>query len=347
MTAIETYPECLRRPDAGGYIQTRTDQTEARYRTRFAGMIRTLCKQKPRMAADAHSLATDLSERAWQYAANTLKQYHATIRQNLRDRWDDGSIIPDEIEEIDALLRAQQPAPRKQKPRQARTSAGRAKSARPEQIAAIASVLLIDPTPIRQIAAAMLEHGVNLATRPGEFLTIKRDPRGRFWVRSAKYSLSNRRGLQAARTVPIDDYEPREIAELQVIADMIAAERSNGATTPKLLRRCQRAIRLARKDVGGRSRKIAAYTVRHQSRANLAAMDMTPGEIAVIMGHASAGTAQSHYAPARRAWRGMANRTPPAVDAALVAMVRPTHRSRGWDVGRANMTVPGPKFGQF
>ncbi|MHA6730187.1 hypothetical protein [Devosia sp. A369] len=344
MTAIETYPECLRRPDAGGYVQTRTKRTEARYRTRFAGMIRTLCKQKRWASADAHDLATDLGERAGRYEENSLKQYHGAIRQNLRDHWDAGSIAQDEIEEIDALLRAQRPAPRKKKPSQARTSACRAKSVRPEQIAAMVSILLIDPTPIRQIAAAMLEHGANLATRPGEFLTIKQDPEGRFWVRSAKYSETNRRGLQPARVVPTDDYEPAEIAELQCTADMIAAERAHGATTAKLLRRCQRAIRLARADVGGRSRKIAAYTVRHQARANLAAMAMAPEEIAVIMGHASAGTAQSHYAPARRAWRGMANRTPPAVDPVLVAMVRPAHPSRGWEVSRTKAPEPGLKF---
>src|SRR5690606_35544798 len=113
MTAIETYPECLRRPDAGGHIQTRTNRTEARYRTRFSGMIRTLCKQKRWASADAHDLATDLGERAGRYEENSLKQYHGAIRQNLRDHWDAGSIAQDEIEEIDALLRAQRPAPRK------------------------------------------------------------------------------------------------------------------------------------------------------------------------------------------------------------------------------------------
>ena len=344
MTTIETYPECLRRPDAGGRVQTRTKRTEARYRTRFAGMIRTLCKQKRWASADAHDLATDLGERAWLYEENSLKQYHGAIRQNLRDRWDEGSIAQGEIEEIDVLLRSQQPAPRKKKPSEARTSAGRAKSVRPEQIATIVLVLLIDPTPIRQITAAMLEHGVNLATRPGEFLTIRQDPLGRFWVRSAKYSKANRRGLQPARMVPTDDYEGWELTELQGIAALIATERVNGATTQSLLRRCQRAIRLARKEVGGRSRRVVAYTVRHQARANLAAMNMSAEEVAVIMGHASAATAQSHYAPARRAWHGMANRTPPAVDAALVAKVRPAHPSRGWGVSRTKAPRPGSKF---
>ena len=267
------------------------------YRKRFAGMIRTLRKKNRWMSADARDLAADLCKRAEQYEENSLKQYHGAIRQNLRDRWDDGSIAQEKIGEIDALLRSQVPAPCKKKPSQARTSAGRAKSIQTEQIAAIVSVLLIDPTPIRQIAAGQLEHGVNLATRPGEFLTIWQDPSGRFWVRSAKYSEANRRGLQPVRMVPTDDYEGWELSELRGIAALIATERADGATTQSLLRRCQRAIRLARQEVGGRSRRVVAYTVRHQARANLAATGMRPEEIAVIMGHASAGTAQSIMPP--------------------------------------------------
>jgi len=305
----------------------------SRYRTRFTGMIRTLCRTKRWISADAHDLALDLRARGSVYSENSLKQYHCAIRQNLRDRWDAASVTQQEVEDIDALLRSQTPAPRKTKVKQLRTSAGRAKSVRPEQIAAIVSVLLADPTPIRQIAAAMLEHGVNLATRPSEFLSIERDLFS-FRVRSAKYSETNRRGLQAMGILPTDDYEPGQIAELQDITEIIVAERTSGATTEKLLRRCQRAIRLARQQVGGRSRRVTAYSVRQQSRANLVAMGLNPEEVAVIMGHASSGTAQSHYAPARRAWCGIANQTAPAIDADLVARVRPARRTRGWGVER-------------
>jgi hypothetical protein len=334
LTVTETYPECLRRPDTGGHVQTRTPETEDRYRKRFAGMIRTLCRQKRLASADAMDLAVDLGDRSTHYTANSLKQLHAAIRQHLRDRWNDGSISHEEVKDIDAVLRSHRSAAAKARPSAARTSARRAKSVKPEQIAAIVSMLLVDPTPIRQIAAGMLEHGVNLVTRPSEFLSIMQGSDSRFYVRSAKYSESNERGLQPVRLVPTDDYEPWEFTELQCIAGLIAAERANGATTQKLLRRCQSAIRLARDEVGGRSRRVTAYTVRHQGRANLAAMGLAPEEVAVVMGHASAGTAQSHYSPARRAWRGMAQRTPPVVDAALVAMVRPAHPSRGWSAER-------------
>jgi len=332
----DIYPACLRRPNAGGHVQTRTATTERRYRARFDGMIKTLCREKHWTEADARDLADDLGERAFRYTRNTLAQYHAAIRQNLRDRLDQGSITPGEVVVIDAILQAQDPVSRSNKCKLPQTSARRARSASPEQIAAIVAALLRDPTPIRQIAAGMLDYGVDLATRPSEVLTLRFDASGNLWVKSRKHSETNGRALQPVRQVPIDNLAPFEIAELRDLAALIAAERANGAKTHKLLRACQRAIRVARAEVAGRSRRITAYTARHQARANLVAMGLTPEEVAVIMGHASTATAQSHYAPARRAWKGMTGARPPVVDPDLVAMVRPIHPSRGW-----SHTAPG------
>lgn len=326
----DIYPACLRRPNAGGHFHIRTAKTEERYRARFSGMIKTLCRQRHWTEADARDLADDLGDRASRYTRNTLAQYHAAIRQNLRDRIDRGSITLDEVVVIDAILQAQDPVSRSNKCKLPQTSARRTRSASPEQIAAIVAVLLRDPTAIRQIAAGMLDYGVDLATRPSEFLTLRFDPSGNLWVKSRKYSETNGRALRPARQVPTNNLAPFEVAELRDLAALIAAEHAKGATTQRLLRACQRAIRLARAEVVGRSRRITAYTARHQARANLVAMGMTPEEVAVIMGHASAATAQSHYAPARRAWKGMKAIRPPVVDPDLVAMVRPIHPSRGW-----------------
>jgi hypothetical protein len=168
----------------------------------------------------------------------------------------------------------------------------------------------------------MLDYGVELATRPGEFLTLGQDPNGRFWVRSAKHSVENRRALLPARTVPTDTYEAWEIAELQTVIQLIAEERAQGATFSKLLRRCQHAIRQARANVGGRSRRLTAYSVRHQARANYVAM--------------------GHYASGRHAWRGMSEHLRPKVDPALVALVRPSHPSRGWNPALVEAPVPRP-----
>lgn len=331
MTEIETYPECLRRPDAGGHLQTRTRQTEAGYRERYEGMAKTWCHRHRLDVVTPFELATDIGYRASKLSENALKQYHATVRQHLRDLWDEGAITLGEVERVDALLCQQTPMPKAVKGKaNKKTSAGRAKSVKPETLSALVGELLRSPTPIRRIAAAQLEFGVALATRPGEFLTMREDPIGRVWVRSAKYSETNKKGLQPVRMLIVDTIETFEIEELKEIAALLLTERANGATTSSLLRRCQHAIREARKRVGGRSGKVTAYTARHQARANMAASGMTGEEVAVVMNHASATTAQSHYAPARSAWKGAVNVTPPRIDPDLVAKVRPGNRSRGW-----------------
>lgn len=340
MTESETYPECLRRPDAGGHVQTRTTQTEKRYRKRYDGMARTLCRRHRTDAVTPFEMAADLGYRASGLSENGLKQYHAVIRQHLRDLWDERNIALTEIARIDAMLRQQTPMPKAAKVKAGhKTSAGRAKSVQPETLSALVSELLVRPTPIRRIAAALLEYGVELATRPGEFLSMREDPIGRLWVRSAKYSETNGKGLQPARMLVVDNLDTFEIDELKEIATLLLAERAESATSTSLLRRCQHAIREARKAVGGRARRVTAYTVRHQARANMAAMGMAPEEVAVVMNHASAMTAQSHYAPARSAWRGSVNAKPPTVDPELVAKVRPGNKSRGW----ATQSSPAPR----
>ena len=288
----------------------------------------------------AFELSTELGYRASGLSANALKQYHAAIRQHLRDLWDEGAIRLELIERIDALLCQQTPMPKATKGKARRkTSAGRAKSIKPETLSVLVTELLHRPTSIRRIAAAQLEHGVNLLTRPAEFLAMEEPEPGLFQVPSAKYSQSNRRGLKPYRTLPTGDYSAFERDELRTVIALIAQELADGATLFSIQRRCQNAIREARTALPGR-RKIAAYTARHQGRANLAAMDMAPEEVAAIMGHASAMTAQSHYAPARRAWKGMAGTEPPAVDPDLVARVRPGNSSRGRGV---QPQQPGPK----
>lgn len=340
MTEIANYPECLRRPDAGGHVQTRTTQTEARYRKRYKGLAKTWCRRHEVDSVTPFEVATDVGYRASGLTRNALKQYHAAIRQHLRDQWDEGSIGFAQVERIDALLRQQAPMAKATKGRAGRrTSAGRAKSITPETLSALVTELMLRQTPIRRIAAALLKYGVELATRPSEFLTIREDPMGRLWVRSAKYSQTNQKGLQAARKLIVDNLEASQTEELKEIDLLLRSERARKPGT-NLLRRCQHAIREARKAVGGKARRVSGYTVRHQARANMAAMGMSPKEIAVVMNHASAMTAQSHYAPARSAWPGTAKVKPPAVDPDLVDKVRAGNSSRGWIIQTAREPKP-------
>lgn len=338
MSRPSEYPPCLCRPDASGHVQSRSAHTEARYRTRYAGMERTYCRRHGVDIVECYDLAAEVGHKSKNLSDDAITQYGSAIRQHLRDLWDDGGIGIEEIERIDALLREQKSLRRTssagmvggKRKHKKRTSAGRTKGTTEIELMLLVSLLWQRPTPVRQIAAGLLEHSVQLVTRPSEFLEITEVEEGRFIVPSAKYSPQNRRGLAPYRVVPTDDYEAHDVLDLRIVIELIHQERAGGATTASLLRRCQHAIREARKGLIGRKTKIAPYSARHQARANLAASGASPEEIAVIMGHASAGTSQSHYAPARRAWKSMKGKPAPKVDSSMVRQVRPAHPSRGW-----------------
>lgn len=154
MGDISHYPECLRRGDAGGQVQTRTQQSEMRYRKRYVGMARTLSRQLGVDMVTPADMAADLGHRASRLKASALKQYSACIRQHLRDLWDEEAISLAEVERIDAILRKQHPMARGTKGKAGRrTSAGRAKSVNPARLTALVGELLSRPTAIRRIAA--------------------------------------------------------------------------------------------------------------------------------------------------------------------------------------------------
>jgi hypothetical protein len=346
MANIGTYPPGLCRGNARGQVQTRTAQTEQAYRDRYQGLAKAWSRRFDEWQLNPAELvlavATDLSRRAATYEKSSLKLYHAAIRQHLRDLFDEDLISTEQIERIDGLmLRKPEPDKARQHRRSKKTSARRAKSVKPETLSVLVAVLLEHPTAIRRIAAAQLERGVELATRPAEFLAMRETTPGVFCVPSAKYSVSNERGLVPFRTLPIDDYTSADITELRDIIALIAVEFANGSTLYHIQRRCQRAIREARKALRSK-RKVTAYTTRHQARANLTAMGMTAEELAVVMGHASARTAQACYAPARQAWRGMSRLRPPTVDPELVARVRPDTRARPWHGPNSSADGPQP-----
>ena len=325
------YPACLRRSDAGGHVQTRTADTVEKYRRRIAGIARRSRLQDagvPLCPADeAAAIVREIGRRSLTLRPAALRQYHAAVRQHLRDLFDATAISSERIEELDALL-CDQLRNRTAALRSQSRSRGhvRAKKLPAPVLSLLAAALLRRPTAIRQIAAGLIAFGVLLGTRPIEFLTLRETGSDEFFVTSAKFSVSNRRGLAPIRRVPTDDFDEREKALLRTVIALIGRERAAGATLESMQRRCQRAIRLARAAAATKV-NVTCYSARHQARANMCASGMSPVDVAVVLGHASDRTAQTHYASARSAWRGPP-RAPLAVDPDLAGQVR-VH-PRGW-----------------
>jgi integrase len=323
------YPACLCQPDRSGHVQVRTPETEESYRKRYSGMSYRLSRKLGQDRASLTELIADITARQHQLSRNTLKQYRAVILQRLRVAWDADRISREVVEASERLCRwvpidhrGDGTAPAK--PR--KTSAKRARSISEEKLAALTAVLLRRETPIRQIAAGMLSHGTRLGLRPGEWFTVRINDR-QMSVRSAKFSTANSRGLAERRPVPLDDYSDADLVALNALVKQIGQELQAAKIPAHLLRRCQAAVRAARQQLRAAKTNLCLYSSRQQFRANAAAAGSSNEEIAVLMGHVSADTNQSHYGRAAKGWKSARYSIKPTIQADLIARVRPGART--------------------
>lgn len=325
MTVSRPYPECLRRPDRGGRVQTRSPETEDSYRIRYDGMARRLGARAQCPMASVDDVITDVVARAPRLSEQSFRQYRCAILQHLRDAWDEGKISPERVEALEARLRLPDKADRSgsssraSHPHQA-TSAGRLRSVTAGWLSSVATGLFREGTDAARVAAGILEHGVRLGLRPSEWFSAHKVGNV-LRCRSGKYSVENGRALGETRDVSLQGYDADDLADLADLLAAIARVLAQAGRADLALRRIQAVLRNVRSEIGLGG--ICLYTSRQQCRANLAAAGLTREEIAVWMGHASADTAGSHYAPARKGWRSARHFKPAPVDDALLARVRP------------------------
>ena len=327
---VPPYPPCLCRPDAGGKVQSRSADTEARYRTRYVGMARRLGREHGCQEASIDQVVDYVAARTTTLRRVSFRQYRAAILQALRDLWDESAMTQERIEALEGRLRDVRPSEeettgRRKSRKSPRTSAGRARSLSESRAACLVTALYAEGSDEARAAAGILEHGCDLGLRPSEWFGAEIVGRV-LRCRSAKFSLENGRALAATRDIPLDDYDEGDV---RLLTDHLATVRhvAEQAGTPELaLRRMQGKLRKVRGP--GWHDRICLYTGRHQYRANLAAAGVSRKEIAVRMGHASAATNGSHYASGRKGWRSAKLRKLAPIAPDLRKQVRPGARMK-------------------
>ncbi len=266
MPTIQPYPPCLCRPDAGGKVQSRSADTEAKYRIRFVGMARHLGRKYGCQEASIDQVVDDVATRAATLRPVSFRQYRAAILQALRDLWDEGAVTQERVEALEARLRDVYPSeeqvtgcPKSRKP--PRTSAGRARYLSEASVACLVTALYAEGSDEARAAAGILEHGCDLGPRPIEW--FEAEIVGHVLrCRSAKFSLANGRALAATRDIPLDDYDEGDI---RLLTDHLATMQrvTEQAGTPELaLRRMQSKLRKVRGH--GQHHWICLYTSRQQ-----------------------------------------------------------------------------------
>jgi hypothetical protein len=259
----------------------------------------------------------------------TFRQYRCAILQHLRDGWNEGKISQERIEALEAKLRLPDKAgtsgssSRMSHPHQA-TSAGRLRSVSAGWLSSVTTGLFREGTDAARVAAGILEHGVRLGLRPSEWFSA-RIVGNVLRCRSGKYSVENGRALGETRDVSLEGYDAGDLIDLGDLLAAIARVLAQAGRADLALRRIQAVLRKVRDQAGVDG--LCLYTSRQQCRANLAAAGLTREEIAVWMGHASADTAGSHYAPARKGWRSAKYFKPAPADDTLLTWVRPGART--------------------
>jgi integrase len=327
-TAMTTIPKCLESADKAGIIRHRTPATERDYRLRYAGMARTLARQQGVPHVEVEDVIQDVLGRSTNLRRSTFYQYRAAIFQSLRDKYVAGELTDRQAISLSKRMSALETKAIGSKVTTVRTSSGRIRHMRPEVNGALVSVIAANPRPTAQNLADMIEYAPLVGLRPCEFIGARLEGT-KLWIQSAKFSAQNERGLASRRQIELRD--AFDEADLAILARLFARlnaefEAAHGNRT-RIVRRYAAALRLARSKVPSANR-VTLYTGRGQFRANVARAGYSPEEVAALMGHASAQTAGSNYAPSSRGWAPVRGSRPVDVPAAQVARVRPGARAK-------------------
>jgi len=320
-------PECLERSDLAGIVRSRTPETEAAYRQRYAGMERTLARKLNR-AISVIDLIEDIRSRASNLRVRSFYLYRATILQHCRDEYEAGRLDQQEAEALVARLMPEGGWPSiGSNVSEVRTSAQSRKHVKSVSFGTLASFAYSKEHRTYQIVGGLLEYGPALLTRPRELLGARLIGR-HLTVRSAKWSTANRKGPGEFRNIGLlDAVLDWELPDFRKLLALLQEDMDEVGDPTRLVRRYGGALRRLRRGVPW-AIGITLKSTRSQGRANLARAGYNPFEIASIMGHASAETAASHYGRGNKGWKPVPGRSPLAICIEELAKVRPGARAK-------------------
>jgi hypothetical protein len=318
-------PLCLQEADKAGKIRSRSLKTERDYRIRYLGLARTLAKQLGEPHVEIGQVIDSLRHRAPTLAKRSYYLYCACIKQELRDIYVNGGLSCKAVENLVAGMKPAEGAAvgTKIKTRSSR----KRRHFGPATHGNMVSVLGQRKGNTAKNLACMLEVGPGIGVRPCEFFGCRLEGKT-LYVRSAKFSSENERGIAAWRQFELLEFGEVKLVELADLIERLNEElRTVEGDREKLVRRYSAMMRRTRCLVPSASNLTLGAT-RHQFRANLARAGYPREEIAAAMGHASAGTGEAHYGRSTKGWYPINSYRPVLVPAKMVALVRPGARAK-------------------
>ena len=266
-------------------------QTAERYRARFVQLQRRF--QRERSAWDWAGFVDELIARRPALRPATYRQYRAAVMWALQAE------APANADALRARLRDGGSAGRRGDLPQ-RTSAGKAKSVRIEEVHRLVVWLQAHDGIWDDLAARWLFWSIQTGLRPIEWrdATLQANASGySLEVRNAKHSHGRSHGEH--RTVRLQ-IEASGANALQAFLDRVQGDFEAAYQGCRLaLHRATRAL------WPRRMRQPSLYTGRHQFAADAKASGLAPEAIAALMGHAVTDTHQTHYGKRRSGRAGL------------------------------------------
>lgn len=310
----------------GGGARNRAPETEESYRVRYR-WLHERASRELLSSVGPYQLARYVAGLAPILRASAFRQYIASIIQLFRDLAEIGKLDIDHARAAARELRDVEKKHRAGNNRQGkpdRCGSGRSKSLTLSDRKRLVAACSRRKSKSARILANVLAFGPLLGLRPHEWpgTTIAGD---RLFVPSAKFSVENGRGLQPVRELRLDRsiFTPSAIAHLSQFFQFLDDELANcRGDIGRLMRRPARLLADIRR--GASVPNITLKTTRHQARSNFVSDGVSTGEIAALLGHASAATAATHYGMRRGGW-GV--KVGVSAEAEVIGMVRKVRSS--------------------
>jgi hypothetical protein len=322
------YPACLEGTDLAGVVRVRTSETEHAYRVRYEGRARQLAKNRGEPHVGVEDVIHHLAGRAAYLRPATYYLYKASAIQVLRDDFDAGTLSAERAEKLTQPLRDLDSKLIGSSVSKKRTSAGRKRHIGPEVHARLIAVAAFNHHPTSQNLAIMTEYGVDLGLRPCEYIGAELEGRT-LWIRAAKVSGVNARGLDERRPIELlDAFDETDLETLSGLFARLNVElAAAGGNRTKFVRRYAATMRSVRRQVP-KAKGVTMYTARHQCRANWARAGYPSAEIAALMGHGSEQTNKDNYGRTNKGWTPEWGSKPIDAPANLTARVRVGARAK-------------------
>jgi integrase len=301
---------------------TRSEQTEADYRKRFAALTDLAAREFGGKASLEKTVDWFLGQDD-RWRRTTIAQYRAALKIGIQDMEAQGLLSAEASAD---LLKRIQNGPARKVHGTKLTSSRKRKSVSDAEIDLLAASLKAGAHQHDRLLRLYLAFSIMFFPRPSEWRDAHIDGEDLVVING---KVSNRRAHGPDRRIGLDCLAKREREVLQFFLASLQAEAKVVGTYARL--QTLLAARLVRHCQKAGVRRVSLYTLRHLGMAT-AKRFLAPEEVAALAGHATDRTATEHYAKARYGRRAPA--VLPRANEADIARVRKTGRAAGYRASR-------------